>query len=362
MSNILECNKSALLIIDMQKDFATSNGKAYIDGTEEIVPNLVTLANIFRRQGKDVIHIIRLYHPDGSNAELCRKDIISSGKHIVAPQSEGAAIIDELLPDNVRPYHHEDLLKGKIVQCGVNDYVLYKPRWGAFYDTELHNMLQSKGITTLFIAGCNFPNCPRTTIYEASERDYKVSIIPSTISGIYERGIKELQHIGIHVFEELSFVDSFLKNDILIVNYQLAYKHAFETLNKAWLNKYFDIEPIDEYVLSKPEDAILNDGGKILFALKNGQVIGTVALKKMTNGFELTKMAVHEDYQGLGVGTLLCKHAISLAKNLHVKELVLFSHSRLKNALSIYRKLGFLETDVDKTIYKRADIRMALQL
>src|SRR5690606_20601871 len=107
-----------------------------------------------------------------------------------------------------------DLLKGEIIQCGVNDYVLYKPRWGAFYHTDLHNLLQTKGITTLFVAGCNFPNCPRTTIYEASERDYKVSIIPPTLSGIYERGITEMQQIGVHVFDRLPDVNSFLKAGI----------------------------------------------------------------------------------------------------------------------------------------------------
>lgn len=211
MTNNLERDKSALLIIDMQNDFAVSSGKAYINGTEEITPPLVKLAAMFREQGKDVIHIIRLYYPDGSNAELCRKALISSGKAIVAPHSEGAAIVDQLLPDNATACNHNDLLKGEIIQCGVNDYVLYKPRWGAFYHTDLHNLLQTKGITTLFVAGCNFPNCPRTTIYEASERDYKVSIIPPTLSGIYERGITEMQQIGVHVFDRLPDVNSFLK-------------------------------------------------------------------------------------------------------------------------------------------------------
>jgi len=43
------------------------------------------------------------------------------------------------------------------------------------------------------------------------------------------------------------------------------------------------LEGIDKYVLSNPEEAILKDGGKILFAVYLGKVIGTAALKKVDN-------------------------------------------------------------------------------
>src|SRR5690606_4689897 len=145
-NNYLEQDKSALLIIDMQYDFANPKGQAYVDGTEEIIPHLVSLTNIFRKYGKPVFHIIRLYQPDGSNAELCRRELISSGKQIVAPNSPGAEIIDELLPEIDNPHSHDELLNGNIIRCGDNDHVLYKPRWGAFYNTTLHDMLQSKEI------------------------------------------------------------------------------------------------------------------------------------------------------------------------------------------------------------------------
>ncbi|MBK1439625.1 isochorismatase family protein [Parapedobacter sp. ISTM3] len=360
-NNNLEQDKSALLIIDMQYDFASPQGQAYVHGTEEIIPHLVSLTRIFRKYGRPVFHIMRLYYPDGSNAELCRRALISSGKQIVAPDSQGAEIIDELLPETDSPYAHDELLKGKVIRCGDNDYILYKPRWGAFYNTTLHDVLQSNGITSLFVAGCNFPNCPRTTMYEASERDYKLAMIPSAISGVYDRGLEEMQNIGIHIFDDLALVDFFFKSGTLITDYHPVYKDAFKTLNMAWLNQYFDIEPVDEYVLSNPEEAILKNGGKILFALKGGQPIGTAALKKMDDGrLELTKMTVHENHRGCGIGKMLCTQAISVSKRLGVKELVLFSHTRLADALNIYRKLGFNETEIDKTKYKRADVMMKL--
>ena len=51
---------------------------------------------------------------------------------------------------------------------------MYKPRWGAFYNTLLEKQLHNMKVNSLVVCGCNFPNCPRTTIYEASERDFKI--------------------------------------------------------------------------------------------------------------------------------------------------------------------------------------------
>jgi Isochorismatase family len=55
--------------------------------------------------------------------------------------------------------------------------------------------------------GCNFPNCPRTSIYEASERDFKLIIITDAISGIYEKGIEEMKNVGCEVITAQEFID-----------------------------------------------------------------------------------------------------------------------------------------------------------
>jgi nicotinamidase-related amidase len=47
--------------------------------------------------------------------------------------------------------------------------------------------------------GCNFPNCPRTSIYEASERDFRVVLVRDAVSGLYERGEQELLNIGVQL-------------------------------------------------------------------------------------------------------------------------------------------------------------------
>lgn len=147
-----------------------------------------------------------------------------------------------------------------------------------------------------------------------------------------------------------------------IVPYKPEYQPHFESLNKAWLNKYFRVEPIDEWVLANPEEAILKDGGMILFAEHDNQIIGTAALKLHEPGtYELTKMAVDEAFQGLGAGKLLCSAVINEAKALKAKRVILYSQTALKPAIGIYRKLGFTEITFEKGVYKRADIKMELR-
>ena len=84
-----------------------------------------------------------------------------------------------------------------IQPVGPHEVVIYKPRWGAFYQTPLETYLRQSGISTVIFTGCNFPNCPRTSIYEASERDFRVAAVEDAISGIYERGREELRAIGV---------------------------------------------------------------------------------------------------------------------------------------------------------------------
>jgi nicotinamidase-related amidase len=52
-------------------------------------------------------------------------------------------------------------------------------------------------VNTVVVCGCNFPNCPRTTIYEASERDFRIVLAKDATSAIYDIGLKELKNIGV---------------------------------------------------------------------------------------------------------------------------------------------------------------------
>lgn len=88
------------------------------------------------------------------------------------------------------------LLSGAFQELGPHELAMYKPRWGGFFGTDLDDLLRQRGVTTLVVVGCNFPNCPRTTVYEASERDYRVALVEDAVSGLYDRGRGEMLNIG----------------------------------------------------------------------------------------------------------------------------------------------------------------------
>jgi len=188
---------SALLIIDVQRDFTLSGASAEIPGTLQAVKYIQRLIQHYREKGYPIIHIIRLYQVDGSNVDLCRKKDIENGKQMVILGSEGAEIMDELKPSSNIRLDSTLLLSGKLQQIGYMEWIMYKPRWGAFYNTSLENHLRILNVNTVVVCGCNFPNCPRTTIYEASERDFRIILAKDATSLVYDKALQELKNIGI---------------------------------------------------------------------------------------------------------------------------------------------------------------------
>ena len=150
--------------------------------------------------------------------------------------------------------------------------------------------------------------------------------------------------------------------NIEIIDFEPKYRDDFKNLNVEWLEKYFELEPYDKEVLSNPEKYILEKGGKIFFAKLEDKIIGTVALMPKNSSFELTKMAVTDKIQSKGIGSLLMQKCINEAKNLGLKEIFLFSNTKLDKAINLYKKVGFLEEHFDSSDYKRANIYMTLKL
>jgi ribosomal protein S18 acetylase RimI-like enzyme len=149
---------------------------------------------------------------------------------------------------------------------------------------------------------------------------------------------------------------------VSVLEYTAKHQPWFEDLNREWIEKYFWMEPIDEEVLQHPEKHILAKGGSILMASINKQMVGTVALKFVEPGvFEFTKMAVDQKFRGQKVGWRLSEAAIAKARNLGAHKIILYSNTLLAPAISLYRKLGFVEVPLDGP-YKRSNIKMELVL
>jgi len=138
----------------------------------------------------------------------------------------------------------------------------------------------------------------------------------------------------------------------------------FKSLNLEWLNKYFKVEPIDELVLNNPMREIIDKGGFIFMIQKNHETIGTLALiKKSKNFYEFSKMAIIPEERGNGYGNMAMKFLIQFAKNKNWSKLILYSNTKLKNSIHLYRKYGFKEIQLEKNlIYSRGNIKMQLSL
>ena len=191
-------DSAALVLIDVQRDFYADDAPLPIEGTKAAIPAMASLVTEFRDRAMPIVHVVRLYRPDGSNADVVRKQAIERGARFAVPGSAGSQIAPELLPNPVE-LDHELLLSGELQQIGPREHVMYKPRWGAFYQTKLEQHLHDTGSDTLVFAGCNFPNCPRASIYEASERDFRIVLVSDALSGLDDRGIKECRAIGVDV-------------------------------------------------------------------------------------------------------------------------------------------------------------------
>lgn len=197
--------RSALITIDVQCD--TLDGEPFeISGTSAILPRIERLAAAFRSRGASIVHVVRLYRPDGSNVDPCRRDLVQRGAKLVLAGSPGSQIAPPLLPSPAPELDSEMLLRGGVQKAGPNEWIIYKPRWGAFFGTSLESHLRGLDVSTLVFSGCNFPNCPRTSMYEASERDFRVVAIDDAISGLYDRGRAELEDIGVFLMGTDSYL------------------------------------------------------------------------------------------------------------------------------------------------------------
>ncbi len=152
-------------------------------------------------------------------------------------------------------------------------------------------------------------------------------------------------------------------SEIKIVDCSPIHYSAFKLLNEEWIKAYFVLEDADKRALDDPEGYILEKGGKIFCAMEGDIVLGVCALMKMDDDnfdFELAKMAVSPTAQGKGIGYLMGLAIIEKAKSLGAKNLFLESNTKLKPALSLYRKLGFQEIEGYNSPYARSNIQMLI--
>ena len=138
---------------------------------------------------------------DGSDVELTRYGGWKAGGRAMGPSSDG--FNSAQAPEGLRP------LPG--------DYSVIKPRWSAFFHTELDLILRRLGVRTVILTGTTTPNCVRTTAYDANALEYNVVVLSDCCSSQTEEiqrvNLEDMERMGALVLTEAEF-ESYDENTV----------------------------------------------------------------------------------------------------------------------------------------------------
>lgn len=138
---------------------------------------------------------------------------------------------------------------------------------------------------------------------------------------------------------------------------------AFAHLNRAWIEKYFRMEPADERMLGDPTGTIIDPGGEIFVADDGESILGVCALVNHgSRTYELSKMAVTPNARGRGIGYRLGLRIIEEARRRGGRRILIESNTMLGPAIHLYRKLGFVEIPGHRSPYERSNIALEMPL
>jgi ribosomal protein S18 acetylase RimI-like enzyme len=145
-----------------------------------------------------------------------------------------------------------------------------------------------------------------------------------------------------------------------IVPYRPDHAAAWVALNEFWiLDGGYAIEAKDRWVLDDPDGAILSRGGVIFMAERAGEAVGCCSLMVMDDrGYEVGKMAVASDAQGLGLGRRLLEACEAHARAAGAPRLYLETNRTQTHAIALYLRFGFVDLPPRPSPYVRCDIWM----
>jgi nicotinamidase-related amidase len=188
----LDPDRTALLIIDMQRDFLEPGGFGESLGNDVSLLNAAVkpcqaLLKMARRRGMMVIHTREGHRPDLSDAPPAKVNRGAPSLRIGAPGPMGRILI--------RGEAGHDIISALYPAPG--EPVIDKPGKGSFHATDLHSILQNRGIDTLIVCGVTTEVCVHTTVREANDRGYRC-LVPGDCCGSY---FPEFHQIGLRMIK-----------------------------------------------------------------------------------------------------------------------------------------------------------------
>lgn len=187
--------KTALIVIDMQNGFLDRRSPCYIAGAAATVPACARLIKNCRQRNIPVFFVTRLYRTDGSNVEHSRYMAWLQGGKPISPGC----------PPEISAQSPEEF------EICHRDYQIIKPRYSAFFQTELDIMLRRLGINSLLLAGTTTPNCIRTTCYDGISLEYNVAVLSDCCSSSTEEiqtsNLRDMANVGAQILTSEEFIN-----------------------------------------------------------------------------------------------------------------------------------------------------------
>jgi len=181
---------TALLVIDMQRDFLEPGGFGESLGNDvsQLRRTIAPLADFmvrWRAAGLPVIHTREGHLPDLSDCPPAKLARGAPSMRIGDPGPKGRILI--------RGEYGHDIIDE--LQPAPGEPVVDKPGKGAFYATELTELLEKGGIRSLLVAGVTTEVCVHTTVREANDRGYECLVLADCVGSYFP----EFQRVGLQM-------------------------------------------------------------------------------------------------------------------------------------------------------------------
>jgi nicotinamidase-related amidase len=188
----VEVGRTALVVIDMQRDFLEPGGFGETLGNNvsllaKVVEPCGAVLKAARRRGMLVVHTREGHRPDLSDAPPAKLERGAPSARIGAPGPMGRILV------RGEPGH--DIVQALYPRAG--EPVVDKPGKGAFWATDLHAILHNRGVENLIVCGVTTEVCVHTTVREANDRGYRC-IVPGDCCGSY---FPEFHEMGLRMIK-----------------------------------------------------------------------------------------------------------------------------------------------------------------
>lgn len=192
---MIEPTRAAFLLIDMQNGFIDPTSALCVAGAADTVPACAHALDFARSIGISIFHIRRIYSADGANVEPVRYRQWRDGGRPLSPASEDESSLN--WPDMLTP--------------ADGDRMMVKPRFSAFFDTQLDDVLSREGINTVVLAGTTTPNWRaldllRRTFPELQRRRLGRRHLLAATPEVQRANIEDMAYIGAHIMSVAEFL------------------------------------------------------------------------------------------------------------------------------------------------------------